>query len=80
MEKNDFAESHPSELIESFALNLLELLLIRGVVDRDEASTLIANLKAEISAPPPGREGIAHEVFAEGLAGVTQRLRLMKPN
>ncbi len=80
MENNDFAERPASELIEAFALTLLELLLKRGVIDRDEARTLIASLKAEISALPPGRDDIAPEVLAEGLADVAHRLRLTKPN
>ena len=80
MHKNDFAEHTASELIESFALNLLDLLLQRGVVDRDEARTLITNVKAEINALQPQSEDFSHEVLAERLAGFAQRLRLTKPN
>jgi hypothetical protein len=79
MQKNDFARP-ASELIEAFALNLLELLLKRGVIDRDEARTLIANVKAEISGLQPESEDISHEVLAERLAGFAERLRLTKPN
>ncbi len=70
--------SDASEVIESFAINLLAMLLKRGVIEREEASQLLAGVKTELRAC--NAEAARAETLAERLDQLAWRVGLTKLN
>jgi hypothetical protein len=68
--------SNASHAVESFAVHLLTLLLERGVVERDEAAKLIANVKADFAGPYVGEdETVRADELKERLDHLAERFR-----
>jgi hypothetical protein len=70
-----------SGAIESFVINLLTILLKKGVIQPEEAGTLIAGVKSEIRAlASTSAEERRAELLMRRLDDLAHSLKVTKPN